>query len=104
MKPCWIGSRVAPDASPSTVRTSCPSVIAASTVQDFTGSPSIRTTQVPQLLVSQPQWVPVRPSVSRRWCTSSTRGSTSSVISVPFSPVVICTGVSSSARERYCAK
>ena len=36
-----------------------PLAIAASIVQDFTGSPSTSTTQVPQLLVSQPQWVPV---------------------------------------------
>ena len=31
------------------------------TVHDFTGLPSISTTQAPQLEVSQPQWVPVRP-------------------------------------------
>ena len=35
--------------------------MAASVVQLFTGSPSTHTTQVPQLLVSQPQWVPVMP-------------------------------------------
>ena len=45
------------------VRISCPPAIAASTVHDFTGSPSIQTTQVPQLLVSQPQWVPVNAEV-----------------------------------------
>ena len=45
------------------MRISWPSAIAASTVHDFTGSPSISTTQAPQLDVSQPQWVPVRPSV-----------------------------------------
>src|SRR3954471_7384547 len=93
IKPCWTGSRVPLRARPSTVRISCPSVIAASTVQDLTGSPSMRTTQMPQLLVSQPQCVPVRPSVSRRKCTSSSRGSTSLVTSVPFTVVVICTGV-----------
>ena len=63
MNPCCTGSSVPPSASPSTVRTSWPSAIAASTVHDFTGSPSSSTTQVPQLLVSQPQWVPVSPSV-----------------------------------------
>ena len=51
--------------------------MAASIVQDFTGSPSTSTTQTPQLLVSQPQWVPVSPRSSRRKCTSSIRGSTS---------------------------
>src|SRR3954451_15351884 len=56
---------------------SWPSHIAASTVHDFTGWPSMRTTQAPQFDVSQPQWVPVRSSVSRRKCTSSIRGSTS---------------------------
>ena len=55
------------------MRTSWPPAIAASTVHDFTGSPSIQTTQVPQLLVSQPQWVPVSPRSSRRKCTSSSR-------------------------------
>ena len=34
-------------------------------VQDLTGWPSICTTQAPQFEVSQPQWVPVRPGVSR---------------------------------------
>ena len=41
------------------MRTLWPAAIAASIVHDFTGSPSTSTTQVPQLLVSQPQWVPV---------------------------------------------
>ena len=62
----------------------------ASTVQDLTGSPSISTTQTPQLLVSQPQWVPVRPSVSRRKCTRSSLGSTSRVTSVPLTVMVTC--------------
>src|SRR4051794_7833023 len=91
MKPCCTGSRVPFCAIPSTVRTSCPSAMAASTVHDFTGCPSIRTTQVPQLLVSQPQWVPVMPSVSRRKCTSSSRGSTSLLTCSPLIVVVICT-------------
>jgi hypothetical protein len=53
-------------------------------VHDFTGSPSISTTQAPQLEVSQPQCVPVSPSVSRRKCTSSVRGSTSRVTCSPL--------------------
>ncbi len=59
MNPCCTGSSSPSCSSPSTVRTSWPPAIAASIVQDFTGSPSIQTTQVPQLLVSQPQCVPV---------------------------------------------
>ena len=59
------------------MRISWPSHIAVRIVHDLTGWPSISTTQAPQLEVSQPQWVPVRPSVSRRKCTSSWRGSTS---------------------------
>jgi len=39
--------------------------------------PSIRTVQAPHWLVSQPTWVPVSPSSSRRKWTSSIRGSTS---------------------------
>ena len=45
------------------MRTSRPPAMAASTVQVFTGSPSIQATQVPQLLVSHPQWVPVSPEL-----------------------------------------
>ena len=32
-------------------------------VQDLIGLPSSRTVQAPQLVVSQPMWVPVSPSV-----------------------------------------
>src|SRR3954469_9827711 len=92
MKPCWIGSSAPPVASPSTVRTSWPPAIAASTVHDLTGSPSSHTTQVPQLLVSQPQWVPVRPSTSRRKCTSSSRPSISRVTSTSLTVIVTCIG------------
>ena len=63
MKPCWTGSSSPARSIPSTVRTACRSAIAASTVQLFTGTPSMVTTQTPQLEVSQPQWVPVRPQV-----------------------------------------
>ena len=87
MKPCCTGSSSPSPASPSTVRTSWPPAIAASTVHDFTGSPSSQTTQVPQLLVSQPQCVPVRPSSSRRKCTSSSRPSISRVTSSPLTVI-----------------
>ena len=60
-KPCWSGSSTPSTSSDSTVRISWPSHIAASAVHDFSGLPSISTTQAPQLDVSQPQWVPVRP-------------------------------------------
>ena len=70
-KPIWTGSRRPSTSSDSTVRISCPSHIAARIVHDLTGSPSICTTQAPQLEVSQPQWVPVRPGVSRMKWTSS---------------------------------
>ena len=53
------------------MRISCPSHITARVVHDLTGTPSISTTQAPQLEVSQPQWVPVRPGVSRMKWTSS---------------------------------
>ena len=43
------------------------------------GRPSTMTVQAPHWLVSQPTCVPVRPSCSRRKCTSSVRGSTSPV-------------------------
>ena len=50
---------------PSTVVTSWPSAWAASMVQAFTGTPSSRTVHTPQLVVSQPMCVPVRPAVVR---------------------------------------
>jgi hypothetical protein len=43
-----------------------PSAWTASTVQDLTDLPSIRTVQAPHDEVSQPTLVPVSPSVSRR--------------------------------------
>ena len=70
-KPCWTGSSAPSTSSDSTVRISWPSHIAARIVHDLTGLPSISTTQAPQLEVSQPQCVPVRPSVSRMKWTSS---------------------------------
>jgi hypothetical protein len=64
-------------ARPSIVVTTAPSACTASIVQDFTDSPSTRTVQAPQLEVSQPIFVPGSPHSSRRYCTSSVRGSTS---------------------------
>jgi hypothetical protein len=69
------------------VRISWPSHITASTVHDFTGLPSISTTQAPQFDVSHPQWVPVRPSVSRMKWTSSILGSTSSETCSPLTVI-----------------
>ena len=47
-----------PCMQPSTVVSSRPSAWTANIVQDFTGTPSTRTVQAPQLVVSQPMWVP----------------------------------------------
>ncbi len=65
------------------VVTSLPSACTASTLHDFTQVPSRCTVHAPQLLVSQPMTVPVLPSFSRRYCTSSMRGSTSSETFAP---------------------
>ena len=65
------------------VVTSWPSAWTASTLQDFTLRPSRCTVHAPQLLVSQPMTVPVLPSFSRRYWTSSMRGSTSSETCAP---------------------
>src|SRR5215470_20300558 len=93
MNPCCTGSSPAAPASPSTVRTSWPSAITASTVHDLTGVPSSHTTQTPQFEVSHPQWVPVSASSSRRKCTSSSLGSTSRRYSVPLTVTLICIGL-----------
>ena len=55
-----------PFASPWIVRTWLPSACTASTVQLLADTPSRWTVHAPQLLVSQPTFVPVRPSLSRR--------------------------------------
>src|SRR6266545_3591735 len=53
------------------------------------GTPSSSTVQAPQPEVSQPTWVPVSPSSSRRKCTSSSLGSTSALRSAPLTVTVI---------------
>ena len=77
MKPSWTGWSLPSFSSPSTVVTSRPSACTASTVQDFTGTPSSSTVQAPQWVVSQPMWVPVSRKSSRSRWTSSRRDSTS---------------------------
>ena len=103
MNPCWMGSSSPFCSRPSTVRTSCPLAIAASMVQLFTGMPSSWTTQTPQLDVSQPQCVPVRPSSSRKKCTSSSLGSISRVYSSPLTLTVTCMIHASCPRQRAMA-
>ena len=73
---------------PSMVVTSPPSAWTASTVHDFTASPSSQTVHAPQLDVSQPTWVPVRFRCSRSRWTSSVRGSTSAVRGAPLTVMV----------------
>ena len=60
-------------------------------VQLFTGRPSRCTTQAPHWLVSQPIWVPVRLSCSRRSSATSVAGSTSTTVGRPLSVKDICT-------------
>ena len=59
MKPSCTGSSSLAVPSPSTVWTSWPSAWTASIVQLLIGVPSKSTVQAPQLVVSQPVWVPV---------------------------------------------
>ena len=74
--------------------TSCPSAWAASTVQDFTDSPSSSTVHAPQEVVSQPTLVAVRPATSRTKCTSSIRSSTSAATWLPLTVRSTFTGYS----------
>src|SRR6266508_4840260 len=69
---------------PSTVVTCRPSAWTANIVHAFTGLPSSRTVHTPQLVVSHPIWVPVRPARVRMRSTSRTLGSTSSSWLVPL--------------------
>ena len=90
-------------ASPSTVPISAPSAWTASTVHDFTGTPSISTVQAPQCVVSQPMWVPVSARSSRIRCTSRSRESTAAEWASPFTvTLMLCVAIalSSCARER----
>ena len=57
----------------------------------FDRHPSSSTVQAPHWLVSQPIFVPVRPTASRRKCASSSRGSTSAWYARPLT--VILTGI-----------
>ncbi len=82
---------------------SAPSTCTASTLHDFTLWPLRWTVQAPQLLVSQPITVPVLPSFSRRYCTSSIRGSTSSATFSPSTVRLIRVMDSPLCRARECA-
>ena len=84
LKPSWIGWSWPSEAIPSMVVTARPSAWTASIVQDFTVLPSTSTVHDPQVDVSQPTFVPVRPSCSRMKYTSSWRGSTSASREVPL--------------------
>src|SRR6516162_3002101 len=75
--------------SPSTVSTSSPSACTANMVHDFTVLPLRITVQAPQLLVSQPTCVPVKPRTSRMKCTSNNLGSTAASRSRPLILILI---------------
>ncbi len=65
MNACCIGCSWPSVASPSIVLMSAPSAWTASTVQLFTDSPSMWIVHAPHDEVSQPMFVPVRPTCSR---------------------------------------
>ena len=66
------------------VSTRAPSHCTASIRQPRTIAPSTRTVQAPQTPCSQPTWLPVRASASRRKSTSVVRASTRSCTCSPF--------------------
>ena len=76
-----------------------PSAWAASIVHDFTDSPSTSTVHAPQLDVSQPTLVPVSPHASRRYCTSSVRGSTSWSCAAPLTVIPTCMAAETSRAQ-----
>src|SRR5512138_845935 len=100
-KPSWSGCSLPPSATPSIVSIVAPSAWTANTVQLFTGRPFRLTVHAPQLVVSQPMWVPVSSRFSRMKWTSSRRASTSRVC---FSPLIVtvtwCLLTSGSLRAR----
>ena len=68
-----------------------PSACTANTVHDLALRPSMSTVHAPHWLVSQPTWVPVRLRCSRRKWTSSVRGSTCALRTLPLT--VMATGI-----------
>src|SRR6266511_3538106 len=100
LKAAWMGWSWPSLSSPSTVSIPRPSACTARNVQDLIGAPSTSTVQAPHPEVSQPMWVPVRPSCSRRKWTSSMRGSTSALCSTPLTLTVISMPAPSSSRGR----
>src|SRR5919197_1545863 len=101
-KASWSGWSSPSRARPSIVVISLPSAWTASTVHDFTASPSRWIVQAPQTDVSQPIFFPVSPRSSRRKSTSSVRGSTSASCRTPLTVSAI--GITSaSSRTRALA-
>ena len=84
----WIGCNSPFDANPSTVVTLHPSAWTANIVHDLVAFPSTRTVQAPQLLVSQPTWVPVRSNSSLSTCDSNVLGGTCRRCAVPLIVIV----------------
>ncbi len=78
---CMVPSALA---RPSMVVTSVPATWASSTLHDLTARPSTITVQAPHCAVSQPTWVPVSLSCSRRVCTSNVCGAASTVTALPL--------------------
>jgi hypothetical protein len=77
-----------PSASPSTVSILEPSACTASIMQLLSSMPSTITEHAPQLPVSQPMWLPVRPRSSRMKWISSRRASTSRSYSTALTSTV----------------
>src|SRR6188474_3179038 len=88
---------------PSIVWISAPSAWTASIVHDFALVPFTWTVHAPQLLVSQPVWVPVRPNSSRRRWTRRRRGSTSASRCLPLTVTVTCCFVIARSSGALCA-
>src|SRR5882672_11073706 len=69
------------------VVTDLPSAATVRSVQLFIETPSTWTTQAPHCEVSQPKWVPVRSSVSRRKSDRSSDGATSALTFLPLTDI-----------------
>src|SRR5260221_14280142 len=74
-------------AKPSIVVTDLPSAATVRSVQLFMETPSTWTTQAPHCEVSQPIWVPVRSSISRRKSDRSSDGATSALTFLPLTDI-----------------
>jgi len=101
MSASCIGWSVVPRAIPSIVSTVVPSSLFAGKTQLFFATPSTTIVQAPQEASSQPRFVPVRPSVSRRTSIAFSHPSSSTLRAAPLTVKDILSAMASFPSPRW---